>query len=257
MIDSNMSKVKTGLIALTAIVATIIILGVTSVYAQTVEEVEMCYGYDVNLLPNGISSTFLTTNEEAGIWVKISNPPDDVIFKFYYEENGALKEYPLGYSRVDVVLKEGTSWGIAFATLNIDGETPSFKPGVWTVKVYIDGNVEKIKTFNIIDYSSIASSITSIQETVAGLVEDRDQVVEDYNDLVDSYGALVQQYEELEDTTVSEIQLMELNNDYEDLQEDYDDLVAAQGSTRTMMYGAIVVALIAVVVAVYFGLMKK
>jgi ABC-type phosphate transport system permease subunit len=50
---------------------------------------------------------------------------------------------------------------------------------------------------------------------------------------------------------------MELNRDYDDLQDEYGDLVDAQGSTRTMMYGAIVIALIAVIVAVYFGLMKK
>ena len=253
-----MSKVKTGLIALTAIMATIMILGVTPAFVQTVEEVDMCYGYTEGfLVPLGVTNTFLITSKEAGILVKISNPPDDVIFKFYHDVNGVEKEYPQGYSRVDVVPREGANWGIAFATLDIDGETPSFDPGVWTAKVFIDGNVEKIIAFNIVDYSSIASSISSIQETVAGLVDDRDEVVEDYNNLVADYGDLVQQYEDLEDSTVSEVQLMELNRDYEDLQDNYDDLVDAQESTRTMMYGAIVVALIAVVVAVYFGLMKK
>ena len=155
-----MSKVKTGLIALTAIMATIMILGVTSVYAQTVEEVEMCYGYsELSLSPLGITRAFLTTNEEAGIWVKINNPPDKVTFKFYYEVNGIEREYTTGYSRVDVILKEGASWGIEFTTMEIDGEIPSFNPGVWTAKVFIDGDLVAIKEFSIFDFSSIASSI--------------------------------------------------------------------------------------------------
>jgi len=253
-----MSKVKTGLIALTAIMVTMLILGVTPAFAQTVEEVEMSYGYsETTLSPMGITSAFLTTNEEAGIWVKINNPPNQVTFKFYYDENGVEKEYTSAYSRVDVIMREGASWGIAFATMEIDGEIPSFKPGVWTSKVFIDGDLAAIKTFSVFSFSSIATSLDSLRADITEIVTEKNEVVESYNDLVDDYDALVESYEDLEDSTVSEVQLMELNRDYDDLQDDYDDLVAAQGSTRQMMYGAIVVALIAVVVAVYFGLMKK
>jgi len=269
MIDSNMSKVKTSLIALTVIMATIMILGATPAFAQTVEEIEMCYGYsETTLSPKGITDTFLTTNEEAGIWVKVTNPSEDVVFKFYRDVNGVEKEYSTGYSRVDIIPMEDTSWGIAFASLKIDGVTPSFEPGIWTAKVFIDGSLVKIKTFNIIDYSAIASSIASIREEVAvieaeiraevAVIEaEKNDVVDNYDVLLEDYATLVEQYEDLEDTSVSEIRLIELNNDLDDLQDEYDDLVAAQGSTRTMMYGSIVVALIAVIVAVYFGLMKK
>ena len=75
--------------------------------------------------------------------------------------------------------------------------------------------------------------------------------------MVADYASLVGRYDELEESTVSEVQLMQLNNDYDDLQDDYDALEASQEGTRTMMYASIVVALAAVVVAVYFGLMKK
>lgn len=253
-----MSKVKTGLIALTAIMATMLILGATPAFAQTVEEVEMSYGYsETTLSPMGITSAFLTTNEEAGIWVKINNPPDKVTFKFYYDVNGLEKEYTSAYSRVDVVLKEGASWGIAFATMEIDGQTPSFNPGVWTAKVFIDGDLAAIKTFSVFSFSSIATSLESLRADITEIVDEKNEVVDSYNVLKADYDTLVEDYEDLEDSTVSEVQLMSLNDDLEDLQDDYDDLVAAQGSTRTMMYGAIVVALIAVVVAVYFGLMKK
>ncbi|GEM_PF-3228848 len=262
MIDSNMSKVKTSLIALTAIMATLMIFGVTPAFAQTVEEIEMCYGYsETTLSPLGITSTFLTTNEEAGIWVKIINPPDDVIFKVYHDVNGVEKEYPLGYSRVDVIPMEGSSWGIAFATLDIDGKTPGFDPGIWTVKVFIDGSVVKIKPFSIIDYSSISSSIDAIREDFEAMEAENIQIIEDNEannqENIAKYNELVEAYEDLEDSSVSEIRFIELTNDLEDLQDEYDDLVDTQGSTKSMMYGSIVVALIAVVVAVYFGLMKK
>lgn len=258
MIDSNMSKVKTGLIALTAIMATFMILGATPAFAQTVEQIEMAYGYSESTLsPLGITSAFLTTNEEAGVWVKISNPPEKVTFKFYYDVNGVETEYTSGYSRVDVIPKEEKNWGIAFATLNISGEFPSFNQGVWTAKVFIDGDLVKIKEFSIFDFSSIADSIAALREDITGVMEEKNEVVDSYNDLIVDYDALVEQLEDLEDSTFSEVQFIALNNDLDDLQDDYDDLVAAQGSTRTMMYGAIVVALIAVVVAVYFGLMKK
>ena len=254
-----MSKLKTGLIALTAIMAAIMILGVNPALAQTVEQVEMCYGYiEGSLTSLGDTSTFLTTNEEAGVWVKINNPPDDVTFKFYYVDDGVEKEYTSGYSKVDVIPREGTTWGIAFTTMDINSaSTPRTNPGIWTVKIYIDGEVAAIEEFLIVDYTSLSSSIAAIQDTVADIVAEKDQVVEDYNTLVSDYADLEQQFEDLEDTTVSEVQLIQLNNDYEDLQDEYDSLKASQGTTRTMMYGAIVVALIAVVVAVYFGLMKK
>ena len=258
MIDSIMSKVKTGLIALTAIMATIMILGVTSAHAYSVEEIKMCNGYsETTLSPHGITSAYLTTNDEAGIWVKIENPPVDVTFKFYYEDDGVEKEFTGGYSKVDVILKEGASWGIAFTTMDIDGKTPGFNPGVWTAKIYIEGEVESIEEFSIVDYSSLASSISSIVEDYADLQETLAEIVEENNQMVADYASLVGRYDELEESTVSEVQLMQLNNDYDDLQDEYDALEASQEGTRTMMYASIVVALAAVVVAVYFGLMKK
>lgn len=253
-----MSKLKTGLIALLAVMTTITILGVTSAYAFSIEEKTMCYGYsNTTLSPQGETRAFLTTNEEAGIWLKITNPPDDVTFKFYYDDDGTEKEFTGGYSKVDVVLKADTNWGIAFTTMDINGKTPEFNPGLWTCKVYIDGEVEAMVDFNIIDFNDLTSQISQISETVEGIVAEKNEVVAEYEKLVADYDDLVEQYEELEDSTVSETQLFQMNSEYEDLQDDYDDLVAAQGSTKTMMYASIVVALIAVVVAVYFGLMKK
>jgi hypothetical protein len=253
-----MSKLKTGMIALLAVMTTISIMGITSTYAQTIDDQTMCYGYSATTLaPRGDTSAFLTTNEEAGVWVKIVDPPEDVTFKFYYDDDGVETEYAGGYSKVDVIPKADTNWGIAFATMDISGKTPASNPGVWECWVYIDGEVAKIIEFNIIDYDELVSQISTITTTVEGIIEEKNQVVDDYAELVADYEALTEAYEdqedqiqELEDTTVSELELF-------GLQQDYDDLVAAQGSTKTMMYAAIVVALIAVVVAVYFGLMKK
>jgi hypothetical protein len=253
-----MSKNRTSLIALVAVITTLSIMGLITVNAATVEESTMCNGYSVTTLsPQGETSAFLSTNPEAGVWIKISNPPDDVTFKFFYDDDGTETEYTGGYSKVDVIPRAGTNWGIAFTTMDIYGKTPEFNPGVWTCKAYIDGEVVRIIEFNVIDYDELVGQISSITTTVEGIIEEKNQVVADYNALVLDYEAIVEDYEELEGSTVSETQMFQIQSEYNDLLEDYDDLVDSQASTRTMMYAAIVVALIAVIVAVYFGLMKK
>ena len=253
-----MSKFKTSVIALFAIMITFMIIGISTVYGYNVEESSMCYGYsNTTLSPLGTTEAFLTSNEEAGVWMKISNPPDTVIFKFYYTENGIEKEHTGGYSRVDVLEKAETNWGIAFATMEISGKTPEFKPGLWSCKAYIDGDVVAIISFNVIDYDGFTNQISQISELVEGIVDEKNTVVAQYEDIVVKYDDLVADYDELKDSTVSEIQLNDLYRDYDDLEDQYDDLEASQESTRMMMYASIVVALVAVIVAVYFGVMKK
>ncbi len=251
-----MSKLKTGLIALLAVMTTFMIIGVTTVYAYSIEETTMCYGYsETGLAPLGSTEAFLSTNEEAGVWVKINAPPEKVVFKFFYPESG--NEYASGYRNVDVVDHGTENWGIAFTTLAISGRTPSTNPGLWTVKAMIDNEIVAVINFNIIDYADLSSQISQITENVQGIVNEKNTILANYEALVEDYDDLVAQYEDLQDSSVSEIQLNNLNRDYEDLQDQYDDLEKAQASTRSMMYASIVVALVAVVVAVYFGVMKK
>lgn len=250
-----MNKFKTGLIALLAVIVSFSIIGLASVYAYDVEESTMCYGYSSSqLAPLGSTDAFLTTNEEAGVWVRIANPPDDVTFKFIKPDG---TEYSSGYRRVDVIPKEGENWGIAFATLDIGGRTPSNNPGLWKVNVWIEGELNAVVEFNIIDYDELSSQISQITTIVDGIVAEKDQVLADYDVLQSSYEDLEQRYEDLEDSSVSETQLYEMNRKYDDLQDDYESLEDSQASTQSMMYAAIVVALVAVVVAVYFGVMKK
>lgn len=253
-----MSNLKTSQIALLAVLATFMTIGVTTVFGYSVEESTMCYGYsDTTLSPLGSTSAFLTTHEEAGVWIKISNPPDQVTFKFYYTEDNIEKEYTGGYSRVDIVDMVDQNWGIAFTTMDVSGSTPGFKPGLWTCKAYIDGDIAAIINFNIIDYNALSDQIAQIGETVQGIVDEKNEILENYNAIVLDYEALVEDYNELEDSTVSETQLYEINRQYDDLEDQYDELEASQASTKMMMYAAIVVALVAVIVAVYFGVMKK
>ena len=250
-----MNKFKTGLIALLAVMVTLSIIGLTSVYAYDVEESTMCYGYSSSqLAPLGSTDAFLTTNEEAGVWVRIANPPEDVTFKFIKPDGS---EYSSGYRRVDVIPKEGENWGIAFATLDIGGRTPSNNPGLWKVNVWIEGELNAVVEFNIIDYDELASQISEIAETVQGIVDEKNQVLEDYDTLQANYVALEAQYEDLEDSSVSQSQLDLIQRDYRDLEDEYEGLQSSQASTKTMMYASIVVALVAVVIAVYFGVMKK
>ena len=178
-------------------------------------------------------------------------------FKFYYTENGIEKEYSSAYTRVDVIEKADTNWGIAFATMDINGKKPEFEPGLWTSKVYIDGEKIGEIEFNIIDYDDISSQISQISETVQDIVDERDQLVEEYSDLVETYENLETEYEALETSSVSQSQLDLIQRDYRDLEDEYDSLRSSQASTKTMMYASIVVALVAVIIAVYFGVMKK
>jgi hypothetical protein len=255
-IESNMNKFKTGLVAMLAIMFTIV--GVTAVHAYTIEEKEMCYGYsETTLAPLGETEAFLTTQEEAGVWLKISNPPDKVTFKFYYTENNIEKEYTGGYSRVDVIEKEGTNWGIAFSTMDISGKTPEFNPGYWTCKAYIDGEPAAILNFNVVDYDNISEQVASIVESFNTLKEEKEQLEEAnagfeaiFEEQEERFDEQEAQLEDLEDSTVSQTELYDLTRQYDDLLRDYS-------STRMMMYASIVVALVAVIVAVYFGVMKK
>ncbi len=165
-----MSKFRTGLIALLAVMTTFMILGVTTVYAYSIEETTMCYGYtESGLRPQGSTGAFLTTNEEAGVWIKINNPPEKVVFKFFDPVTG--EEYATGFRNVDVIEYSTENWGIAFATLDISGRTPGNHPGVWTVKAMIDGDIAAILNFNIIDYSDLSLQISEISENVQGIVD--------------------------------------------------------------------------------------
>ena len=64
-------------------------------------------------------------------------------------------------------------------------------------------------------------------------------------------------FEDLQAQGGDDATLKEIEDDYEELKIDYIQLDTSMDTTRLMMYGAVVIAVISIAVAVYFGAMKK
>ena len=118
------------------------------VNAQTIVEYTMCYGYsESNLEALGTTTVFLTTNEKAGIWVKMTDPPESVVFKWYKPD-----EIYYQNTNADTIKEEVTSdWGIAFSSISIDGRTVANNPGKWKVEIFIEGELWAEQDFQIIE----------------------------------------------------------------------------------------------------------
>jgi hypothetical protein len=224
------------------------------VNAQTIVENTMCYGYsESNLEALGATTVFLTTNKEAGIWVKMIDPPESVVFKWHYPDETYYKN-----TNADTIKEEPTSdWGIAFSSINIDGRTVANNPGKWKVEMFIDGELWLEYYFQIIEYEEIVDEFRNLAIEFDNFKNSIASVQKDYDELEAKYNKLETDYAELEAQTGSQSDLEEIQEEYDVLQDDYTNLQANLGSTRTMMYAAVVVAVASVAIAVYFGAMKK
>ena len=247
-----MNKQKLSLITL--LVITFSMLGVATIQAQNIQDYAMCYAYgSTTLQPIGIGSTVFPYTEKIALWVQIQNPGDVNYRVIWLDPDDSQYRN----TAVTVIDKAGDDWGIIFDSLNIAESTAKNKLGVWTVELYIDGELELRNEFQIIDLESIQQQIAEVIEDKNDLIDDLDLIRAEKDALEASYAALQADYSALQAQVGTESDYEDLMDDYEQLSEDYDALKNSQGSTKTMMYAAIVVALVAVVVAVYFGLLKK
>lgn len=239
-------------ILITTIISTVMMT--IPVNAQTtIVEYTMCYGYSTsNLDALGATTVFLTTNEEAGIWVKMTDPPESVVFKWYYPDETYYQN-----TNADTIKEPESDWGIAFSSINIDGRTVAKNPGKWKVEVFIEGEVWLEYNFQIIDYEEIVDDFMNLAIEFDNLRNEISSVQADYDELEAKYNKLETDYAELEAQTGSQSDLEKIQEDYDELQDDYTQLQGNLGSTRTMMYAAVVVAVASVAIAVYFGAMKK
>lgn len=226
---------------------------VTTIQAQNIQDYAMCFGYDTNLQPKGIGNTIFPYTEKIALWVQIQNPTDVNYRVIWIDPNDSQ----FRNTAVTVIDKTGEDWGIIFDSVNIAESTAKNKLGVWTVELYIDGELELANEFQIID-------LQLIQDQIAEVIEDKNDLIDDLDTLRAENAALEAQistleasYAALEAQVGSQSDYEELQNNYDELFDEYEALKANQGSTRTMMYAAIVVALVAIIVAVYFGLLKK
>lgn len=246
-----MNKRKLSVITLSAL--TLIMLGITVTQAQTIQDSTICYGYTTDLQPKGIGSTVFNYNEKVGYWVKIQTPPN-VEYRVVWIDPSDTQ---FRSQAVTIVPKTGENWGIVFDSINIAESTVKNKLGVWKVQLYIDHELKSESQVQIISYENLQSNIQNIQNQIADIVEEKDSLLAQNAALEVSLETLQVQYTALEAQVGTSSDYEKIQQDYNDLNDDYDALKANQGSTRTMMYAAIVVALVSVVVAVYFGAMKK
>lgn len=232
---------------------TIGLLGIPSISAQTIQDSAICYGYGTDLQPNGVGNTIFQYTEKVGLWVKIQNPPD-VVYRIVWEDPSwsQFKNSP-----VTVIDKDGADWGIVFDSINIAESTASNKLGEWTAVLYIAGEVEVTREFEIIDYAEIIEGIQGIRDQIEDIVAEKDELLALNNELENALETLQTDYADLESQVGTSSDYETLQDNYDELLDDYEELKASQGSTRTMMYAALVVAIVSVVVAVYFGALKK
>jgi len=247
-----MNKQKLSLITL--LVISLSMLGITTIQAQNIQSYAMCYAYGTSdLQPKGVGSTIFPYTEKIALWVQIQNPPDTSYRVIWLDPNDSQ----FRNTAVTVIDKAGDDWGMIFDSLNIAESTAKNKLGVWTVELYIDGELELRNQFQIIDLETIQQQIADVIEDKNDLVDDLDDLRLENSALEAQIGALEASYAALEAQVGTESDYEDLMDDYEQISDDYDALKASQGSTKTMMYAAIVVALVAVIVAVYFGVLKK
>jgi hypothetical protein len=244
---------KQKLSVITLLIITLSMLGVSATQAQNIQDSTICYGYDSNLQPKGVGNTIFQYTEKVGLWVQIQNPTE-VAYRIIWKDPSGSQ---FRNTAVTVVDKSGEDWGIVFDSINIAESTATNKLGVWTVSLYIDGEVEVEREFQIISYQNLIDNIQDIQDQIQDIVDEKDALLAQNAALEASLQILQADYQVLQAQVGTASGYQELQDNYDELSADYDALKTSQGTTRTMMYAAIVVALVAVVVAVYFGAIKK
>jgi len=239
------------------ILLTLLLASVPLGWAQTIQDSAICYGYSpTTLMPKGEGTTVFNHTEKVGFWVKIQDPPEAEYEIIWFDPNGNQHRI----KTVEVVPKEGEDWGIVFDSILVSESTARRKLGVWTVSLYIDGTEYVSKQFEIISMKTIEQildAVDDIRGDLESLAEEKNQLLAQNEELRQELEDLQARYEELEENTRSDTEYQLLQDQYDELLEDYEALKENLVSTRTMMYAAIVVALVSVFVAVYFGALKK
>jgi hypothetical protein len=223
--------------------------------AFTIADGEFCYRYDTTTLqPIGEGSTVFTYSEKVGLWVKINEPATGVEYRVaWYDPT----ETQFRQQVVTLVPKTGENWGIVFDSISIAETTAKDKLGVWTVKLLIDRKEEASAQFQIINYESILQNIATARAQIDTIQSENNLLESQNQQLTTQLQQLQQDYTTLQSQIGTSTDFQNLQNDYNDLYDDYQTLGRDLGTTRMMMYAAVVVAIASVGVAVYFGAIKK
>lgn len=243
---------------LTFILTSMIVIQVTLptvMGAYEALEYETCYGYRTDTLESkGIGTVFFTHNEKVGFWVNISDPPTDLSMRVLWKDPD---ENTYKNKAGNVAQLEGKEWGIVFNSIYIDGTTAANKQGVWTVELSIDGSVEAAKHFQILDYDKITSDFLMLSNQINTLRDEIDDLQAQNLEIEQSYNDLLEDYNDMLENPPNSEAMEELQDQYDEMYRNYLQMQANLGTTKMMMYGAVVVAIASVAVAVYFGAIKR
>ena len=229
---------------------------IVPVQAFSVVDTSLCYSYNAEtLVPEGESTNYLTTSDYVGFWANITDPPTDIRVVWLLPSEDQYQS-----NSVTAVQKSGKTWGIVFNKIKIQGNlisSPGNHPGVWIAQLWINHELATEQKFQIIDYNSIVDDIVSIRNQVNEMATEKNTLQNKYQELQTSYLDLQTQYQTLQSQTSSSTELEKMQDDYDTLYDNYRGLQVSLSSTRMMMYAAVVVAIASVLVAVYFGAIKK
>ena len=241
------------ILLLTALIAFQVIL--PAVNAYNVLEYETCYGYRLDTLYyKGGGSAFFTHNENVGFWAKIQDLPTDLSIRVIWTDPDG-RQYDSNLAKIEQI--EGEDWGIAFDSIYIYGTSAANKKGVWTVELSIDGVVEAAKEFQILDYDSIVSDFAILRVQINTIQMGYDTLQAQNQENIQQYAELQADYNDLLQNPPNSEAMKELQDQYDEMYRNYLQIQANMDTTKMMMYGAVVVAIASVAVAVYFGAIKR
>jgi hypothetical protein len=222
------------ILLLTTLIAFQVIL--PAVNAYEVIEYETCYGYRLDTLYyKGGGSAFFTHNENVGFWVKIQDPPTDLSIRVIWTDPDG-KQYDSNAAQV--VQLEGEDWGIVFDSIYIYGTSAA-------------------KEFQILDYDTIVSDFAILRVQINTIQTGYDTLQAQNQEVIQQYAELQADYNNLLANPPNSEAMEDLQDQYDEMYREYLQMQASMGTTKMMMYGAVVVAVASVAVAVYFGAIKR
>ncbi|MBN2335375.1 hypothetical protein JXL21_07410 [Candidatus Bathyarchaeota archaeon] len=223
--------------------------------AYNILDYETCYGYRTDTLYHkGSGSAFFTHNEKVGFWVKIDEPTTELSMRVVWTDPDG-KQYDS--NAVEIIQIEGENWGIVFDSIYIYGTSVENKKGVWTVELTIGSVVEAAKEFQILDYNSIVADFAVLRVQINTIQMGYDTLQAQNQENIQKYTELQADYNELLQNPPNSEATEELQDQYDEMYRNYLQLQANLGTTKMMMYGAVVVAIASVAVAIYFGAIKR
>jgi len=248
-------SMRTRLLALALFVFALVTT--PQVKAYEIDVAKFCYRYDPTTLLSvgeiGNGNVVFSNSEKIGFWVKIIDPPTEEIRIDWKDPNGIT----FIQNVVTPVPKTGENWGIVFDSINIAETTAKDKLGIWTVKILINKEPQGTAQFQIINYDSIQQRLNDLSSNVETIQSENDLLKSQNQQLTLQLQMLQADYATLQSQIGTSSNYQTLQADYDDLYDDYQALGRDLGTTRMMMYAAVVVAIASVGVAVYFGAIKK